>query len=538
MTNRTDMVSPNALVLTHALEKLRARDGLTSSRLENSRSLEAAPLLNLAAVRRYAAIQNMEIAEAALDVIKECLRESIRGSQSIVADAVLGLGTFSEAYNRYGIDERAVSALRSGLLGMRRNTLLASWRSLHEALGLAPLEPPSDRALRGTVEPAVLRELARQLIRREEYSLGSKSVVMPDASENSPRKMPTSRPGRVLVVGGAVMDAKFRTKVLPQTGTSSEAYAFELAPGGKGLNQAVAAARLGLDVALVAAVADDRFGHEIVNHLQDERVDTSLLKQVEDAQTPFTGVIEFELGDSLALNWPNQREVRLDVRDLDKYARRFAECDAVLVTFEIPRETVQHVVALVNNLDEPRPVVIVTPGQPYPDAGISGQALSQIDYLVAHAWELGRYTPPDRQSLDVDAAARQLLAYGVHTLCVPTVAGCNIYSESLGMLSVPTFPSTYRESSVARDAFCAALAAKLIDGGREFSEEVALWATTAMAAAIADHPLPNPMPDRRRVEQLLERSRFNVNPRHDQTSDLVSDAVGAYPQRAEPSFPH
>ena len=54
MTNRTDMVSPDALVLTHALEKLRARDGLTHSRLENSRSVEAAPLLSLAAVRRYA----------------------------------------------------------------------------------------------------------------------------------------------------------------------------------------------------------------------------------------------------------------------------------------------------------------------------------------------------------------------------------------------------------------------------------------------------------------------------------------------------
>ena len=57
---------------------------------------------------------------------------------------------------------------------------------------------------------------------------------------------------------------------------------------------------------------------------------------------------------------------------------------------------------------------------------------------------------------------------------------------------MPIFPSPYKESSVARDAFCAALAAKLIDSEREFSEEVALWATTAMAAAIADHPIAEP----------------------------------------------
>jgi ribokinase len=533
MTNRAEMVSPDALVLTHALEKLRARDGLTHSRLDNSRSIEAAPLLGLAAVRRYAAVHNVELAQAALDVIKECVRESLHSSDRAVADAVLGLGVFSEVYIHQGIQPRVVSALCSDLLGRRRTALLSNWRAFHEALGLPPVDAPSDRALRGTIEPRVLRELARQLIRREVYSLSAKNVVMPSVAENSSHEKPTSRHGRVIVVGGAVMDATFQTKVVPQIQTSTEALAFNLAPGGKGLWQAVAAARLGLDVALVAAVSDDRFGHEIVTHLQDERVDTSLLKLVNDAHTPFTGVIELELGDSTAINWPNHMEVRLDIRDVDRLGQHFAACDVMLLTFEIPRDTLQHTLALVNELDEPKPVVIVTPGQPYA-TGISGQALSQIDYLVAHAWELGRYAPPDRQIFDVDAAARQLLAYGVETLCVPTGSGCNIYSESLGTFTVPTFQSTYQQSSTARDAFCAALAAKLIESARDFSEEVALWATTAMAAAIADHPLPNPMPDRRRVDQLLERSRFKISPRTAQ----LSDAVEAYPDQGQPLFPH
>jgi ribokinase len=267
--------------------------------------------------------------------------------------------------------------------------------------------------------------------------------------------------------------------------------------------------------------------------LQDERVDTSLLKVVSDAHTPFTGVIELELGDSTAINWSNQMEVRLDIRDVDRLGQHFAACDALLITFEIPRETLQHILALVNGLDEPRPLVIVTPGQPY-DTEISGQALSQIDYMVAHAWELGRYAPPDRQLFDVDAAARRLLAFGVETLCVPTGSGCSIYSESLGTFTVPTFQSNYQQSSKARDAFCAALAAKLIDSGRDFSEEAALWATTAMAAAIADHPLPNPMPQRQRVDQLLERSRFRISPRRGEVTD-VSDA---YPEQGQLLFPH
>jgi ribokinase len=205
------------------------------------------------------------------------------------------------------------------------------------------------------------------------------------------------------------------------------------------------------------------------------------------------------------------------------------------MTFEIPRETLEHTLALVNSLDEPKPVVIVTPGQPYPDTAISGQALSQIDCLVAQPWELGRYRPPDRETFDVDAAARQLLAYGVETLCILAPGGgCNIYSTPLGTFTVPTFPSPYLEWSTARDAFCAALAAKLIDSGHHISEEVAMWASAAMSVASADHRLPNPMPDRGRVEQLLERSRFKVNSR----TALLSDAGEAYSEQELPSFPH
>ena len=158
---------------------------------------------------------------------------------------------------------------------------------------------------------------------------------------------------------------------------------------------------------------------------------------------------------------------------------------------------------------------------------MSGQALSQIDYLVAHAWELGRYAPPDRDTFDLDAVARRILAYGVETLCIPTGGGCTIYSETkLGTFTVPTFPSAYKESSAARDAFCAALAAKLIEGEREFSEHVALWATAAMAAATADYPLPNPMPDRQRVEQSTQPVTFRHHAAHQQLGLSAMQSLG------------
>jgi ribokinase len=533
MTNRTDRVSPEALLLAHALEKLRAREGVTNSRLVNSHSAEAALVLNLAAVQRHAAARKIELGRAALEVIRECVREDLNGSDSIVADAVLGLGAFSDTYVSRDIEPRVVEALNSNLpekppklLERRRETLLSKWRSLHEALGVTPPSLPSDRALRGNIERRILIELARQLRRRED-SVNAKGAVIPYPAENTSRKRPMSRSGKVIVVGAAVMDAIFHTKDIPPRGTSVEAYAFKLAPGGKALWQAVGAARLGLDVSLVAAVPNDQFGDKIMDHLEAQGVNTDLVKRVDGAHTPFTGVIEFELGDSIALNWSNRREVRLDTGDIDLLSEDFASCDAVLLTFEIPRETLEHTLALVNSLGEKRPLAIVTPGQPYLNP-LSGQALSQIDYLVVHAWELGRYQPPDLPKFDVDVAARQLLAYGVETLCLLLDGGCTVYSDALGMFPVPTLPSPYKESSIARDAFCAALAAKLIEGERRFSEEIALWASAAMAAAIADHTLPNPLPDLGRVERLvMAYLRFNSSAHN----TGISDAGGAVPEQ-------
>jgi ribokinase len=466
-------------------------------------------LFSLAAVHTYAERQDVDLASAAEAVVADCVRTQLDGSRRVVADAILALGLFSEAYTARGIEERVVNSLRSGLLSKRRSVLLAHWDRLHAALGVVAGSTPSDRLLRGTLETQILRELSRRLIGWGDVPAAGTAQRREHGGSRS-----AGSPGRVIVVGGAVMDVTFRTTQLPQRDTSCEAYGFSLLPGGKGLTQAVAAARLGLEVALVAAVADDRFGRDIVDYLREEGVDTSLLKRVEGGHTPFTNVIEFQLGDSIALNWRNEREVRLDVRDMERLASRLLSADAVLLTFEIPRDTLQRTLGLVHRPEGGRPIVIVTPGQPYADGGLSGQALAEIDYLVAHPWELGRYADPSRSTLDMDAVANILLAYGVGTVCIPIGGGCTVYSASpIGNFTVPAFPSKYKESSAARDAFCAALAAELTLVEGHFTEQVALWSTAAMTTATADYPLPNSMPDRKRVDQFLSRTRFTVTPR-------------------------
>ncbi|MET9311451.1 carbohydrate kinase family protein [Kribbella sp. NPDC003505] len=325
----------------------------------------------------------------------------------------------------------------------------------------------------------------------------SEHVVRTEAGPTSDEPSP----GRVVVVGGAVMDATFRIKQLPAPETSTEAFAFNLCPGGKGLMQAVASARLGLHTSLVAAVAADRFGDAIIEYLENEQVDTSLIKRVPDAETPVTGVFQQQLGDSIAVNWRNEKQIRLESSDVYERRAELADCDVLLVTFEVPRDTLEVAVALVHDAPGSRPTVIATPGQPYEDDEVAADTLAQIDYIVAHAWELEPFAPPD--AFDPESVAGALLAFGVDTLCLLMNGGCTAYSRP-NVLRVPAPPAISKESSVARDAFCAALAAQLVDNERKFSEETARWATAAMSCAASDFPRRNPLPTRRRINEMLE----------------------------------
>jgi ribokinase len=507
MANREELDSSEAVVLTHALEKLRARDGLVLERLQTTtRKSDVAPLLRLSLVQDFARLQDIDPALAALQVVAQCVRDTTDGTHQIVADAILGLGVLGDGYSQHGLDERVIQALRADSLGRRRATLLSHWRHLHLAMGLQPSDPPSDRTLRGTMESDVLRQLARQLLQPGNHPLAVQGPA--PVPPGTPRATPA---GRVIVVGGAVMDVIFRTKLIPQHETSTLADDCLLAPGGKGVSQAVAAARLGLKVSLVAALGDDQFGQDIVEYLREENVDTSLLKIVRGARTPMTGVFELRLGDSIAAVWRNDKVINLGVRDLDLLSRQIADCDAILLTFEIPRETFQRAVDLASPDQSQSPTVIVTPGQPYADGGVSHQALSQIDYLVAHAWELDRYVPPGHDRFDPDRVGEHLLELGVRTVCLLGYGGGLIYSQTAPRIDrLPTVSSPFKESSTTRDAFCAALAAKLIDDGA-FTESVAEWATAAMACAAEDHTHSTTMPDRERIERKLRTARAGRN---------------------------
>ncbi|WP_410787341.1 PfkB family carbohydrate kinase [Kribbella sp. C-35] len=504
-----DTISPDGQenVLLHVLQELRSLDRPAFSQLQSGHD-ELTALLGLATVRRYATVHDVALEASALAVVSQCVR-ALDGSERIVADAVLGLGTFAEEYAWHQIDRRTIRTLSDAPLDRRRGVLLTNWAALLKALGHeSDARPPSAADLDERLEAAALRAVARQLVRREMYSVGStNSGARPAPGVIEPESQRAQ--GRIIVIGAAVMDATFRMREFPRWETSSESQEFSISPGGKGLTQAVAAARLGHRVSLVAAVADDRYGTEIVSHLRYNNVDTSLLKVVPGTRTPFTGVFQMDLGDSVATYWRNDKEVRLDPWDCDELSSELAASDAVLMTFEVPRETVEHALTLLPGGGDDHPVAIVTVAQPYQHATLTSRALERIDYVVAHPWELQRLVSGTQEVFDPDPATRELLARGVGSVCLLLRGGCTIYSHSAqDVIQAPVLASIYKESAAARDAYCAALADELIQSDGQFSRQTAIWASAAMSCAIADYPLMNPLPTPGRIEALLSRFPF------------------------------
>ena len=94
-----------------------------------------------------------------------------------------------------------------------------------------------------------------------------------------------AEPCRICVVGSANVDLTFRAPRLPRPGETLAGHSFHLGMGGKGANQAVAAARLGAKVSLVARGGNDTFGMEALCRYQAEGIDTSFVRQDKNRPT-------------------------------------------------------------------------------------------------------------------------------------------------------------------------------------------------------------------------------------------------------------
>jgi ribokinase len=185
---------------------------------------------------------------------------------------------------------------------------------------------------------------------------------------------------RVLVVGSINMDLVVETAVFPRLGETLFGSVFATHPGGKGANQAVAAARLGATVTMLGRVGDDTFGRELKAGLAHEGIDT---RWVIDTPGVSTGIAAITVcdADNAIIVVPGANG-RLSTSDLDSAESAFAEADVVLAQLEVPIATVERAAELAAR--HSKPFVL----NPAPAMRLSGTLLSRCALITPNEYEL------------------------------------------------------------------------------------------------------------------------------------------------------
>ena len=300
---------------------------------------------------------------------------------------------------------------------------------------------------------------------------------------------------RIVIVGSINLDLVARVPKLPRPGETVLGREFKQVPGGKGANQAVAAALLGADVTMIGRVGDDLFGGQLIDALRQRGVRTDLVQPTAGTTSGLAliGVEGSGQNAIIVIGGANQRLSPDDVREREA---AIAAADALLVQLEVPLETVAAA------LEIARRSGVFAVLDPAPAANLPN-ALLAVDLISPNQTEAEALTGlVVRSASDAARAAAALHQQGVRQVVIKLGEQGALASEAGGeAIHVPAPAVTVVDTTAAGDAFTAALAVALIEG-----QPLALATRLACAAgslATTREGAQDAMPMREDVERLL-----------------------------------
>jgi ribokinase len=297
---------------------------------------------------------------------------------------------------------------------------------------------------------------------------------------------------KILVIGSSNTDMVVRADRLPRPGETVLGGTFFMNPGGKGANQAVAAARLGGQVAFVCKTGDDLFGSEARRLFREEGIDTSHLLTDPSAPSGVALITVDRQAENCIVVAPGAN-ANLTPDDLRRAASAFEQADIVLLQLEIPMETVEQ--AALTACATGKRVVL----NPAPATAIPARLLAALDLITPNETEAEAITGiriADRRT--ADEAARRLAATGAKQVVITLGAqGALVYEAGQSRI-VEGYPVRAVDTTAAGDVFNGALVVALAEG--KPLEEAARFACKAAAISVTRPGAQGSIPTRAEVE--------------------------------------
>jgi ribokinase len=254
---------------------------------------------------------------------------------------------------------------------------------------------------------------------------------------------------KVVIVGSLNMDLVTRAPRLPRAGETLAGQSFVTVPGGKGANQAVAAARLGASVAMIGCVGDDAYGEQLRAALLAEGVDCQAVTRVSGEST---GVALIVVDDSsqnaIVIVAGGNGHVTASV--VDSFDALLCQAEVIICQLEVPLDTVGHVLKRGHELGK---TVILNPA---PASGpLPPQWFAWIDYLIPNESEAAALTGlPVDSVASADAAASALLAAGVSKVIVTLGEQGALFAVALRQHWLTASPNPMPFASVRSPPHC------------------------------------------------------------------------------------
>jgi ribokinase len=302
----------------------------------------------------------------------------------------------------------------------------------------------------------------------------------------------------VVVVGSLNMDLVVHMPAIPRPGETLLGGRFATFPGGKGANQAVAAARLGARVTLIGRVGADSFGQQLVHLAQAEGVETGHVV-IDPDQATGVALITVDAHGQNSIAVASGANLALTAQDVCRAWEQIGEVDLVVMPLEVPLEAVFAAAQLAR---QQQAKVILNPA---PAQELDNSLLEMVDVIVPNEWET-EYLTGTEISTDKDArhAASSLLVRGVGSVIVTLGARGALVVEAGpdGPIAhhLPAHSVKAVDSTAAGDAFVGALATGLGEGMSLL--EAARWANAAAALSVTARGAQPSLPKRVDVENF------------------------------------
>ncbi len=300
---------------------------------------------------------------------------------------------------------------------------------------------------------------------------------------------------KIVVVGSSNMDLVVKSPRIPVVGETILGEDFLMIPGGKGANQAVAAAKLGADVCFVARLGNDLFGGQSLRNFVQEGVDTRYVLSTSDVPSGVALITVDRAGNNVIVVAPGANQ-RLSPDDVRKAQPSIASSGALVAQLEVPLETVEFAGRLAN--DSGISFIL----DPAPAQKLSAEFLRTVDVLTPNETEARILTGVEvTDEVSARAAAGSLLESGVKAVILTMGAKGFLLANGDGMEFIHSVKVEAVDATAAGDAFTGSLAVKLAEGGT--LHDAAVFANYVAALSVTRMGAQSSMPTAAEVESFI-----------------------------------